>query len=129
MSQDFSRRHYIYRKILEVIPLREISGILPAVQYDECVDWNIEQYKDKLEHGCWKYYSWSCQSDVGGWCLIHIDEAGVQHLVLVSDWLMRETNTYCGNIILQNEPKNTSREEIIKEQRYAYGFKDSKKYV
>ena len=37
------KHSWIKVKILEVIPLKEISGILPAVQYDESVDWNIEQ--------------------------------------------------------------------------------------
>lgn len=89
--------------VLEVIPLQEIYKTLPAVKYDENVAWSMEEYTDKLEYECWKYYSWNCQSDVGGWSLIFTDEAGMNHLVLANDWLMCDTHTYCGNIILEQE--------------------------
>jgi len=63
--------------VLEVVHLAEVCKVLQAVNYDEDTDWNVKEYEDKLEYGCWKYYSWNCQSDVGGWSLIYTDETGV----------------------------------------------------
>ena len=51
----------------------------------------------------WKYYSWNCEGDVGGWSLVYVDEACVNHLILSNEWMMCDEHTYCGNIILEQE--------------------------
>ena len=63
----------------------------------------IEMCQDLFEYKCWKYYSWNCQGDVGGWALVYVDEACVNHLILANEWMMCDEYTYCGNIILEQE--------------------------
>ena len=101
--EEHIKHSWVKVVVLEVIPLYEICKTLPAVKYDENVAWSMEEYTNKFEYKCWKYYSWSCQSDVGGWALVFTDEEGVNHLILANDWLMCDTHTYCGNIILEQE--------------------------
>ena len=101
--EEHIKHGWIQVTVLEVVPLAEVCKVLRAVNYDEDTDWNVEEYDDKLEYGCWKYYSWNCQGDVGGWSLIYTDEMGVHHIILRNQWLMCDSHTYCGNIILEKE--------------------------
>ena len=89
--------------ILEVIPLHKISKKFPVVDNGENSAWRVTKCEDLFEYKCWKYYSWNCQGDVGGWSLVYVDEACVNHLILSNEWMMCDEHTYCGNIILEQD--------------------------
>lgn len=94
---------WIQVTILEVIPLQEIAKRFQAIENGENSAYFVTECEDLFEYKCWKYYSWNCQSDVGGWALVYVDEACVNHLILANEWLMCNEQTYCGNIILEQE--------------------------
>jgi hypothetical protein len=89
--------------ILEAIPLQEVSKRFPAVDNGENSAWRVTECENLFEYKCWKYYSWNCEGDVGGWSLVYVDEACVNHLILSNEWMMCDEHTYCGNIILEQE--------------------------
>ena len=100
VAQQYIKESWIRITILEVIPLQEITKRFPAQEKGEDSERFVTQCEDLFEYKCWKYYSWNCQGDVGGWALVYVDEACVNHLILANEWLMCDEYTYCGNIIL-----------------------------
>lgn len=103
MAEEHIRESWVKVTILEAIPLQEVSKKFPAVENGENSAWLVMECEDLFEYKCWKYYSWNCQGDVGGWSLVYVDESCVNHLILANEWLMCDEHTYCGNIILEQE--------------------------
>lgn len=94
---------WIKVEILESISLQEVSKRFPSLENGENNAWRVTECEDLFEYKCWKYYSWNCQSDVGGWSLVYVDEGCVNHLILANEWTMCDEHTYCGNIVLEQE--------------------------
>lgn len=92
---------WIEVRVQDVMMLSDIPDRLPAVSYDEQVDWTIAEFEDRLKYENWTYYDWNAQGDLGGWSLIYTDEAGVHHLILYAQWDFHEDTIYCGNIIVE----------------------------
>ena len=101
--EEHIKESWVEILILDVIPLQDVSKRFPAVDNGENSTRLIEMCQDLFEYKCWKYYSWNCQGDVGGWALVYVDEACVNHLILANEWMMCDEYTYCGNIILEQE--------------------------
>lgn len=101
--EEHIRESWVKVTILEVIPLQEVSKRFLAVENGgkQCIASN-ERCEELFEYKCWKYFSWNCQGDVGGWTLVYVDESGVNHLILANEWLMCDEHTWCGNVILDN---------------------------
>lgn len=102
-KEEYINEGWINVTILEAIPLQEVYNRFPAVENGENSAWRVVECDELFEYECWKYYSWNCEGDVGGWSLVYVDETGVNHLILANDWMMCDEHTYCGNVILEQE--------------------------
>ena len=100
VEEQYIKDGWIKVTILEVVFLQDIDKRFPSMKNCESSASMLAMCEDLFEYKCWKYYSWSCQGDVGGWCLVYVDEAGVNHLILANEWVMCDEHTYCGNVII-----------------------------
>lgn len=100
VAEEYIRESWVKVTVLDVIPLQEVSKRFPAVENRENSAWLVTKYEDLFEYKCWKYFSWNCQGDVGGWSLVYVDELGVNHFILANEWIMCDEHTWCGNVIV-----------------------------
>lgn len=90
---------WIQIKILEVLPLGEISNRFPVIQCNKYLaDLKAFSNVDTTDYKDWIEYSWSAQSDLGSWALVHKQDSGKHHMVLYCDWGFHYNNVYCGNM-------------------------------